>query len=191
MNSEGFRETLFEEWQRGPTEERMAENNAWGRGSQRGSSQPRAVRARDATPVVPAQPAGRGGSVPPREARELYHSQSPWGLEADEQAGRRPELRAEEKAEEQLKSSELRPLVCLIEARVRGLMRSARDGDEIRTGTNMRALLSAIASDREEIDRLGRRHDWSAGVKEEMLDRLQAMVREPLQRGGDLVMSVA
>jgi hypothetical protein len=68
-------------------------------------------------------------------------------------------------------------------------MRSARDGDELRTGTNMRALLSAIASGREEIDRIGRRHGWSAGVKEEMLDRLQAMVREPLQRGGNLVMS--
>jgi hypothetical protein len=100
---------------------------------------------------VPAQPAGRGGSVPPREARELYHSQSPWCLEANEQAGRRPELRAEEKAliEEQLKSPEY--LVCLVEARGRGLMRSARDGDEMRTGTNMRALLSAIASGREEI----------------------------------------
>ena len=35
-------------------------------------------------------------------------------------------------------------------------MRSARDGDELRTGTNMRALLSAIASGREEIDRIGR-----------------------------------
>jgi hypothetical protein len=169
----------------------MAENNAWGRGSQRGSSQPHAVRAREATLVVPAQPAGRGGSVPPSEARELYHSQSPWGLEANEQAGRRPELRAEEKAliEEQLKSPELRPLVCLVEARGRGLMRSTKDGDEMRTGTNMRALLSAIASGREEIDRLGRRHGWSAGVKEEMLDRLQAMVHEPLQRSGDLVMS--
>ncbi len=169
----------------------MAENNAWGRGSQRGSSQPRAVRAREATPVVHAQSAGRGGSVPHREARELYHSQSPWGLEANEQAGKRPELRAEEKAliEEQLKSPELRPLVCLVEARGRGLMRSARDGDEMRTGTNMRSLLSAIASGRAEIDRLGRRLGWSAGVREEMLDRLPAMVREPLQRGGDLIMS--
>jgi hypothetical protein len=51
------------------------------------------------------------------------------------------------------------------------------------------ALLSAIASGREEIDRIGRRHGWSAGVKKEMLDRLQAMVCEPLQRGGDIVMS--
>jgi hypothetical protein len=68
-------------------------------------------------------------------------------------------------------------------------MRSAREGDELRTGTNMRALLSAIASGREEIDRIGRRHGWSAGVREEMLDRLQAMVHEPLQRGGDIVMS--
>jgi hypothetical protein len=129
--------------------------------------------------------------VPPREARELYHSQSPWGLEANREAGRRPELRAEEKAliEEQLKSPELRPLVCLVEARGIGLMRSVREGDELRTGTNMRALLSAIASGREEIDRIGRRHGWSAGVREEMLDRLQAMVREPLQRGGDIVMS--
>jgi hypothetical protein len=191
LNSEGFRETLSEERQRGPTEKRMAENNAWSRGSQRGGSQPRAVRAREATPVEPVRPVGRGGSVPPREARELYHSQSPWGLEANEEAGRRPELRAEEKAliEEQLKSPELRPLVCLVEARGKGLMRSARDLDELRTGTNMRALLSAIASGREEIDRIGRRHGWSAGVKEEMLDRLQAMVREPLQRGGDIVMS--
>ncbi len=80
-------------------------------------------------------------------------------------------------------------MVSLVEARGKGLMRSARDGDEMRTGTNMRALLSAIASAREEIDRLGRRHGWSAGVKDEILDRLQAMVREPLQRGGDLVMS--
>ncbi len=64
--------------------------------------------------------------------------------------------RAEEKAliDEQLKSPELRPLVCLIEARGRGLMRSTRDG-EMRAGTKMRALLSAIASGRAEIDRLG------------------------------------
>ena len=185
MNSEGFRETLAEERQKGPTERKMAENIAWSRGSQRGSSQPRVVRARKTTPVVPARPVGRGGSVPPREARELYHSQSPWGLEANEEAGRRPELRADEKAliEEQLKSPALRPLVCLVEARGRGLIRSTRDGDELRTGTNMRALLSAIASGREEIDRIGRRHGWSAGVREEMLDRLQAMVHEPLQRG--------
>ncbi len=129
--------------------------------------------------------------MPPRETRELYHSQSPWGLEANREAGRRPELRAEEKAliEEQLKSPELRPLVCLVEARGIGLMRSVREGDELRTGTNKRALLSAIASGREEIERIGRRHGWSAGVREEMLDRLQAMVREPLQRGGDIVMS--
>jgi hypothetical protein len=169
----------------------MAENNAWGRGSQRGSSQPHAVRAREATPVEPTRPAGRGGSAPPRETRELYHSQSPWGLEANEEAGRRPELRAEEKAliEEQLKSPELRPLVCLVEARGLGLMRSAREGDELRTGTNMRALLSAIASGREEIERIGRRHGWSVGVREEILDRLQAMVREPIQRGGDIIMS--
>ncbi len=79
--------------------------------------------------------------------------------------------------------------MCLVEARGKGLMRSVRDGDELRTGTNMRALLSAIASGREESDRIGRRHGWSAGVTEEMLDRLQAMVREPLQRGGDIVVS--
>jgi hypothetical protein len=68
-------------------------------------------------------------------------------------------------------------------------MRSVREGDELRTGTNMRALLSSIASGREEIDRIGRRHGWSTGIREEMLDRLQAIVREPLQRGGDIVMS--
>jgi hypothetical protein len=100
----------------------MAESNAWSRNLRSGSAQPRAVRAGEAIPVGQAQPAGRGGSIPPREARDLYHSQSPWGLEATDQAGKRPELRAEEKAliEEQLKSPELRPLVCLIEARGQG-----------------------------------------------------------------------
>ncbi len=129
--------------------------------------------------------------MPPRETRELYHAQSPWGLEANREAGRRPELRAKEKAlvEEQMKSSELRPLVCLVEARGLGLMRSAREGDELRTGTNMRVLLSAVASGREEIERIGRKHGWSVGVREEILDRLQAMVPEPMQKGGDIIMS--
>ncbi len=134
---------------------------------------------------------GEGEAFPPREVRELYHSQSLWGLEANEQAGKRPELRAEEKAliEERLKSPELRLLVCLVEARGRGLMRSARDGGEMRSGTNMRALLSAIASGRAENRQAGEKTWLVCGVREEMLDRLQAMVREPLQRGGDLIMS--
>jgi hypothetical protein len=68
-------------------------------------------------------------------------------------------------------------------------MRSAREGDELRTGINMRALLSAIASGKEEIEKIGRKHGWSVGVREEMLDRLQAMVREPMQRGSDIIMS--
>ncbi len=56
-------------------------------------------------------------------------------------------------------------------------------------GTNMRALLSAIASGKEEIQRIGRDHGWSAGIREEILDRLQAMAREPIQRGSDVIMS--
>ena len=169
----------------------MAENNAWDRNSRRGNSQPRAAGAREATPVGSVRSTGREGSAAPREARELYHSQSPWGLEANRDAEGRPELLAEEKAlvEELLESAELRPLVSLVEARGLGLMRSAREGDELRTGMNMRALLSAIASGKEEIERAGREHGWSVGMREEMLDRLQAMVHEPLQRGGDIVMS--
>ncbi len=80
----------------------------------------------------------------------------------NDRAGKRPELGAEEKilAGEQLKSPELQPLVCLIEARGQGLLRSAREGDELRTGTNMRAILSALASGRAEIERLGKRQGW-------------------------------
>ncbi len=84
---------------------------------------------------------------------------------------------------------ELQPLVCLIEARGQGLLRSAREGDEIRTGTNMRALLSALASGRAEIERLGKKKEWYVGIMEEMLDRLQSLVRDHLQKGGDLIMS--
>jgi len=148
----------------------MAENNVWERNSRRGNSQPRAVGARGATPVEPVRSAGREESAAPREARELYHSQSPWGLEANRDAERRPELLAEEKAlvEELLKSAELRPLVSLVEARGR----SAREGDELRTGANMSALLSAVASGKEEIQRIGRDRGWSAGITEEVLDRL-------------------
>ncbi len=87
----------------------MAENNAWDRNSRRGSLQPHAAGAREATPVESARSTVRRGSAAPTEAGELYHSQSPWGLEANRDAGRRPELLAEEKAlvEELLKSAEL------------------------------------------------------------------------------------
>jgi hypothetical protein len=70
----------------------MAENNAWSRDLRSGSVQPRAVGSREVTPAGEGQPAGRRGSVPPREARDLYHSQSPWTLETNDQAGKRPEL---------------------------------------------------------------------------------------------------
>ncbi len=112
-------------------------------------------------------------------------------METNAQAEKRPELRTDEKTleGEQLKSPELQPLVCLIEARGQGPLRSDRDGDEIRTGTNMRALLSALASGRAEIERLGKRKGWSVGIMEEMLDRLRSLVRDPLQKGGDLIMS--
>jgi hypothetical protein len=79
--------------------------------------------------------------------------------------------------------------VCLIEARGQGLLRSAKDGDEMRTGRNMRALLSALASSRAEIERLGKKKGWSVGIMEEMQDRLQSLVRDPQQKGGDLIMS--
>jgi hypothetical protein len=195
LNSEEFRETFLRNDREGPTKAekagKMADNNAWERNSRRGNSQPRAAGAREATPVEPARSAGREESAAPREARELYHSQSPWGLEANRDAERRPELLAEEKAlvEELLKSAELRPLVSLVEARGLGLLRSAREGDELRTGANMSALLSAVASGKEEIQRIGRDHGWAAGIKEEILDRLQAMVRGPIQMGSDVIMS--
>ncbi len=62
---------------------------------------------------------------------------------------------------DQIKSAELQPLVCLLKARGQGLLRSSLDGDEMRTSTNMRALLSALASGRAEIDSVGRREGWS------------------------------
>jgi hypothetical protein len=69
------------------------------------------------------------------------------------------------------------------------LQRTARDGDELRTGTNMRALLSALASGRAKIDIIGQREGWSEGIKEKMMDRLQSMMRVVLQKGGTLIMS--
>ena len=134
---------------------------------------------------------GEGGVFPPREVRELYRSQSPWTLETNSQAGERPELRVEERilVGDQLNSAELQPLVCLIEARGKGLLRSAREGGELRTGTNMRALMSTLAGGRAEIEKIGHREGWPMGIKEEMMDRLQSMVRVALQKGGDLIMS--
>jgi hypothetical protein len=87
LNSEVFRETFLRNDREGPTKaekaEKMAESNAWERNSRRGNSQPRAAVAREATPVGSVRSTGREGSAAPREARELYHSQSPWGLEAN------------------------------------------------------------------------------------------------------------
>jgi hypothetical protein len=113
-------------------------------------------------------------------------------LGTNSQAEERPELRVEERifVGDQLNSVELELLVCLLEARGQGLLRSARDGDEVRTGTNMRDLLSALASGRAEIDSMGQREGLSEEIKEEMMDRLQSMgVRVALQKGDDLIMS--
>jgi hypothetical protein len=100
----------------------MAENNAWSSNLRSGSAQPRAVGTREVTSAGGEQPVEIRGSAPPREARNLYHSQSLWTLETNDQAGRRPELGVEEKilVGEQLNSSELQPLVCLIEAQGKG-----------------------------------------------------------------------
>jgi hypothetical protein len=140
------------------------------------------------------QPAGRRGSVPPREVRNtcIYRSQSPWTLETNSQADKGPELRVEEQilVGERLNSAELQPLVCLIEARGKGLLRSAKEGDELRIGTNIRALLSALASGRAEIEQIGQREGWSMRIKEEMMDRLQSTVQVPLQKGGNKQNSV-
>jgi len=59
----------------------------------------------------------------------------------------------------------------------------------MRTETNMRGLLSALASGRAEIDSIGQREGWSEGIKKEMMDSLQSMVRVALQRGDDIIMS--
>ncbi len=169
----------------------MVENNAWSRSLRSENTEPHVAGGSEDTSDGREQPAGGRGSIPPREARELYRSQSPRTLETNSQAGERPELRIEERilAGDQLNSAELQPLVCLIEVRGKGLLRSGREGDELRTGTNMRALLSALASGRAEIERIGQRGGWSVGIKEEMMDRLQSMVRVPLQKGCDLIMS--
>jgi hypothetical protein len=36
---------------------------------------------------------------------------------------------------------------------------------------------------------LGKKKGWSVGVVEEILDRLESLVQDPLQKGGDLIMS--
>jgi hypothetical protein len=97
----------------------MAGNNAWSRNLRSGSAQPRVAGVREVTSAGGEQPAGRRGSAPPRQVRDLYQSQSPWTLDTNDQAGKRPKLRIEEKilVGEQLNSLELQPLVCLVEAR--------------------------------------------------------------------------
>ena len=47
----------------------MAENNAWDKNSRRGSLQPRAAGAREATPVEPVWLTGREENNAPREAK--------------------------------------------------------------------------------------------------------------------------
>ncbi len=125
------------------------------------------VRLEKDTSAGREQPVERRGSVPHREVRYLYRSQSLLTLETNCQAGERPELRVEEQifVGEKLNSAGLQPLVRLIEARGEGLLRSAREGDELRTGTKMRALLSALASGRAEIEKVGQREGWSVGSK--------------------------
>ncbi len=120
----------------------MAENNAWSRSQQSGSGWPRVAEESGNTSDGRAPPTGGRGSLPPREVREQYQALSTRALGTNSQAEERPELRVEERifVGDQLNSAELQPLVCLLEAQGQGLLRSAREGDELRTGTNMRGL---------------------------------------------------
>jgi hypothetical protein len=156
-----------------------------------GSAQLRAVRAGEAIPVGQAQPAGRGGSVP-RQIGEGFVSlpvavgpggPRPGGEKTRTQSG------GDSSDRRTAQVTGAAALGMLDRGQRRGLLRSVRDGDEIRAGTNMRALLSALASGRAEIDRLGKKNGWPVGVVEEILDRLQSLVWDPLQKGGDLIMS--
>ena len=73
MNSEEFRETFLRNDREGPAKaekaEKMAENNAWGRNSRRGKSQPRAAVAREAYPVGSVRSTGGEENNVPREAK--------------------------------------------------------------------------------------------------------------------------
>ncbi len=131
------------------------------------------------------------GNLFPGGTRRQYSVQSPEPLRTVSGGGERPGFRVELRifVGVQLNSAELQPLVCLLEARGQGLMRSAMDGEKMRTSTNMRDLLLALASGRAETDSIGQREGWSESIREEMIDRLQTMVRVPLQKGGDLIMS--
>jgi len=166
-------------------------NSCWSRGQQSGRGQPHAAGKSGRTSSGRTQSTGVQGVPRPREIRGQHLAQSPRILGTNSQAEERPELRVEERifVGDQLNSAELQLLVCLLEARGQGLLRSARDGDEVRTGTNMRALLSALASGRAELDSMGQREGLSEEIKEEMMDRLQSMVRVALQKGDDLIMS--
>jgi hypothetical protein len=70
---------------------------------------------------------------------------------------------------EQINSAELQPMVCLLEAWVQRLLKSAPDGDELRTSTNMRALSSSIASGRAEVNSIRQRENWPKEIREEVM----------------------
>jgi hypothetical protein len=53
----------------------------------------------------------------------------------------------------------------------------------------MKAMNSSIASGRAEVNLIGQRENWSEEIREEILERLQAIVWVPLQKGAEFLMN--
>jgi hypothetical protein len=159
VNSEGFRETLSEERQRGPKEAKMAgRDEATKRADQRSE-----ISGRKTESILETT-----GDLAP-----VYQGEGEKGREGSE--------RDVEFVNEMMRTGQIQSIITRIEMVAQDLIQTASGDDTQRLKRSMRAFKSALAWGMGALDHIGQHCRWPPTVKSEVASRVSEMTKAPLE----------
>jgi hypothetical protein len=123
------------------------------------------------------------------DQRLLEQPLSPLCRAAAGKGSQRLNVQEEELVGKQMTMAELQALINLLEARGRGVLKLVADKDKFHTNINLRALVSALAIRRTELDIIGQKVQWPLSIREGVSERLREIVSVPMERRSNLLVN--
>jgi hypothetical protein len=166
MNSEGFRETLSEERQRGPKEAKMAGRDEATRGTEGPCDQRSGIGGRKTESSLETT-----GNLAP-----VYQGEGDRDRE-----GLSSSVKDVEFVNETMRTDQIQSIITRIEMVAQDLIQTASGDDAQRLKRSMRAFKSALAWGMGVLDHIGRHCKWPPTVKNEVASRVSEMTKAPLE----------